>query len=228
VDETLYPTSAVGYRAWRLHGANLRPLVVSSPWQPGLNSADCDKEEHQAPQHSCVCGLYAFHSLDQAQLAGGQIIGIVEAYGRIEVHHDGFRAQYMEPKALYCPVERLHKDARRAAERYQVPLVDSLMELREFELEGEIIPKEIRPAPPASSKRAWYILFAGLIFASALALFSQLLVFALFGGVFAMMIAGAAAEFYQRGMLTRLNLAASLGLALTAFLIALWISLLMQ
>ena len=68
---------------------------------------------HQAPGNSCQCGLYAYHpgrrsatevfpdpNLDLYSLRAS---GLVEAWGRVEVHLDGFRAQYARPLALILP-----------------------------------------------------------------------------------------------------------------------------
>lgn len=54
------------------------------------------------------------------------MIGIVEAWGRVEVHVDGFRAEWARPKALVSfgddPRSR-YSSARRAAEKHELELV---------------------------------------------------------------------------------------------------------
>ena len=79
-------------------------LAVHRPRQPG-------RERGHAPAPDCTCGLYSMHPWPEqtsevaSSLLGGSdlaipVMGIVEAWGRIEVHEDGFRAEYARPHAL--------------------------------------------------------------------------------------------------------------------------------
>lgn len=68
----------------------------------------------RAPAGRCTCGLYAFHpwairrsrfwqdkSLLMTTLRGPlDIVGIVEGWGRVHVHREGFRAEYARPTTL--------------------------------------------------------------------------------------------------------------------------------
>jgi hypothetical protein len=86
-------------------------------WEEGgaPTVADCaggwSPSHHRAPGHSCQCGLYGCHPDGRSAtevfpddfdyLEGTmQISGLVEAWGRIELHLNGFRAQYARPVAL--------------------------------------------------------------------------------------------------------------------------------
>jgi hypothetical protein len=123
--------------AWARDGA---PTVAACAggWSSSL---------HQAPGHSCQCGLYAYHprresasevffeaDLDVHSLG---IAGLVEAWGAVEVHRDGFRAQYARPVALI--LRREHADGHlgglvRAiahAHRAEVLVMDDPRELEE-------------------------------------------------------------------------------------------------
>ena len=67
-----------------------------------------------APAGPCTCGLYALHpwavgrqkswtdkSLTMVVRSGRlEIVGIVEAWGTVHVHNEGFRAQYARPVNL--------------------------------------------------------------------------------------------------------------------------------
>lgn len=58
------------------------------------------------PAADCSCGLYALHPRRGRGIAllawsqGFRAVGIVEAWGRVHVHAEGFRAQYARPVAL--------------------------------------------------------------------------------------------------------------------------------
>ena len=70
------------------------------------------RERHDhAPASNCTCGLYSMHPWPEqtAEVAGSllagddlaiPVMGVVEAWGRIEVHEDGFRAEYARPHSL--------------------------------------------------------------------------------------------------------------------------------
>ncbi len=69
-----------------------------------------ERHDH-APASDCTCGLYSMHPWPEqtAEVAGSllagndlaiPVMGVVEAWGRIEVHEDGFRAEYARPHSL--------------------------------------------------------------------------------------------------------------------------------
>ncbi len=76
---------------------------------PGVHPAGAP-----APAGPCTCGLYALHpwavsnqgswidgSLTMAAGSGAlEIVGVVEAWGTVHVHDEGFRAQYARPVDL--------------------------------------------------------------------------------------------------------------------------------
>lgn len=138
--------AVLGYRTWAIDADGwLLPFslaAVAGPWRPGINHATChyakwrgtvDGPEpappHPAPDPRCMCGLYALLDprdrrlpRDDATLA----LGAVGAWGEIDVHRSGFRAEYATVLALAVPrhasplMRRRHE---RAAERYGVDLV---------------------------------------------------------------------------------------------------------
>ena len=77
---------------------------------PFISHSSRDDPGH-APAPDCTCGLYSMHPWPEQtseiarSLLGGSdlaipVMGIVEAWGRIEVHEDGFRAEYARPHSL--------------------------------------------------------------------------------------------------------------------------------
>jgi glycine cleavage system H lipoate-binding protein len=117
----------IGYRAWRLgdDGA-LVPwaLVGSGAWEPGPNTAVCHAgRRHTPPAADCMCGLYALASEYDHRLHGhdDQIVGAIAAWGDIELHRTGFRAEHAAVVALAEPQDA--DAAQLAAARYEVPLV---------------------------------------------------------------------------------------------------------
>ena len=89
----------IGGQPTRAECSGVRPVWV------------CQEQRGHAPAPRCSCGLYAMHPwpeptaevarslLDGYSLAI-PVMGVVEAWGRIEVHEDGFRAEFARPHAL--------------------------------------------------------------------------------------------------------------------------------
>ena len=127
----------VGYRAWRIDGGVLVPwsMGVAGAWEPGANTARCVfHAEHRAPVAQCSCGLYALADASDERLRPDhEAVGAIVAWGDVEVHRTGFRAELAAIVALALPdrVRPAHEqDLRLAAARYGVPLVpaDRLVE----------------------------------------------------------------------------------------------------
>jgi hypothetical protein len=111
------------------------------------------KGRHHAPAPDCGCGFNAYHEPRGrlgTSVRGGttlMVAGAIRARGHIEVHHEGFRAQYAQPIALAYggrddpDGERV----RQAAAEFgiaAVPLSDLLAFTQEF---GHPVPQEMRP-----------------------------------------------------------------------------------
>jgi glycine cleavage system H protein len=121
----------IGFRAWHIDDDGLlRPWTFNRlAWDPGVNRAQCARDRrHRPPVTDCMCGLYALTdpSDHRLHLQGDQAVGAIAAWGDLEVHRTGFRAEHACVVALALP-EHADDDQRerleRAAARYDVALV---------------------------------------------------------------------------------------------------------
>lgn len=62
---------------------------------------------HEVPEPGCSCGIYAHHPFRASSLVvechdddHSRVLGVVEAWGRLEVHELGFRAAHARPHTL--------------------------------------------------------------------------------------------------------------------------------
>lgn len=149
----------IGFRAWQLgviqdidiaehYGVDLLSAGAGQMiWRPGKNTAKCrgydktrgaalpppgeriETKPHFAPTPDCGCGLYAYHEIHR--LHGGIVFGAVAAWGKMEIHRVGFRAEHARIVALglsdrfFLNTEpmSLVPLLRATARRYGVPLV---------------------------------------------------------------------------------------------------------
>lgn len=134
--------AVLGFRTWAVDEDGwLLPFslgAIAGPWRPGANRAVChyakwrgegEREVHDAPHPRCMCGLYALADPRDARLPRRdpqQILGAVAAWGDLEVHRSGFRAEWAAVVALAPPIGLASAQRRRherAAGRYEVELV---------------------------------------------------------------------------------------------------------
>lgn len=154
----------VAFRHWRLDeetGALKSPYSLF-PWPERMMTAICQsslraepgKHPAPAPEHGCRCGLYGYYAPDDSSAYfGGQIIyGAIKAWGKIEVHITGIRAQYAEIIAITNGPNYTAATLQDIATFYSVPLVPT-DQLRHFALEhGALVPQSILNA--AKTKNA--------------------------------------------------------------------------
>jgi hypothetical protein len=128
----------VAFRKWRVVDGRLRSLYEPIFWLEPMQQAECRSgscgaragaQPHDAPQSGCSCGIYASHEPDYRfpTVDYRGVSGIVTAWGAIEVHADGLRAEFVRVEALslYTHWGRRQTDAVRAvAESLEVDLVD--------------------------------------------------------------------------------------------------------
>ena len=123
----------IGFRAWWPdRDGRLVPwsMAGAGAWDVDVTTAHCgrgSKAEHSAPGHDCSCGLYALTDhRDPRLICDEQAVGAIIAWGEMEVHRTGFRAQHACIIALALPAECHGTHRARlaaAALRYRVPLV---------------------------------------------------------------------------------------------------------
>jgi hypothetical protein len=109
-------------------------------------------QPHRAPHEDCHCGLYAYHDTDTDFLEFHPITAIVQAWGLLQVHARGFRAEHLRVVALALgdiePTvsgERYAEVARRACAWWKVPVLTReglAASLSEF---GSPVPEDLRP-----------------------------------------------------------------------------------
>jgi hypothetical protein len=111
----------IGYRQWTVDDEGfLTSIGVTGAWGRGTNVARCQPQSmwlsalekprkscDDSPGPACSCGIYAYHQMHSDWLTeppwsgtAHLMVGAIVAWGRMEVHKDGFRAQYAEPVAL--------------------------------------------------------------------------------------------------------------------------------
>lgn len=160
VDPDLRLASASGRGVW-LPGENVA-RCESPNHGPGLYGEGCTPCDH-APGADCHCGFYALHDPsfwygDGGHMGGGiafaltlrsrplYVAGLVAAWGRLRVHHSGFRAERAKVVALAIPDgKRDAAIARAAAAEYGVPTVPQAELERVASEFGSTMPESLRP-----------------------------------------------------------------------------------
>jgi hypothetical protein len=141
----------VAYRAWRVLDGELLSPYIPCRWHGRVMHALCYpanrsltfgrgwlREPHASPHPDCRCGIYAYHRPGAQQYFGEWewVEGIVTAWGRIEAHADGLRAEHARVEALAGRPDiarRLGADVvgrgelLEAGARYGAPLPPSLL-----------------------------------------------------------------------------------------------------
>ncbi len=176
--------AVVGYRTWAVDAEGwLLPFslgAIAGPWRPGTNHATCHyakwrtpggathsssgtrraavRDVHEAPHPRCMCGLYALADAADPRLPRNDpelALGAIGAWGDLEVHRDGFRAQYATVLALAAsPRAPAHLLGRleRAAARYGVELVaPGLLEVTGLR-HASPVPAALMPGGPGLSR----------------------------------------------------------------------------
>jgi hypothetical protein len=156
----VYASAALGYRAMLVSAdGSLAGPHTRTRWYSGPNRAYCNKMgDHFPPGPDCRCGWYAFRQPDAAEAkafplsdAGWRVVvALIAARGRTMLYSDGFRAE----EAVILAIAPLHgaqpdllEFARTAADRYDIPLCDSVGAL--YRLSERL--DNARPAPAADA-----------------------------------------------------------------------------
>ena len=130
----LVPSAVYGVRSWTVVGERGHERLAGphrgTTWPTGGEWLDATlRDGARAPAAGCHCGLHAWHPrrrwARRALAARGEVAGIVEARGTIELHHDGLRAQRARPYALVRTRRSNPALLDRLATAYGLPLVDA-------------------------------------------------------------------------------------------------------
>lgn len=160
----------VGRRMWDYFGGGLLSVFADAEWQPGVNEARCGCDDllpfmprrpavsHRspAPAPNCTCGLHAYYRLPCDHERIVPVAGLITAWGRVQLHSDGFRAQFARVAALVLPPDGHVVSLRRVARRYSVPLItleqysDDAF-IGEF---GQVVPPHLRPGGGVTARVA--------------------------------------------------------------------------
>lgn len=117
---------------------------------------ETEAETHAAPDPACHCGLYALHAPEfMSRWHQGEplmVHGAVLGWGRLEVHHEGWRAQYAQPVMLAFDGDRQpynHCERVKAlGEELCLPVVEwPAFEARARAL-ADPVPRALRPDGP--------------------------------------------------------------------------------
>jgi hypothetical protein len=140
----------IGLRIWPLQPfGRLRAAGWDILWPDGgraMRATCAVGAGHDAPAPECSCGIYAWHPrpssaeelFAECARGGSGVAGIVAAWGAVEVHRTGFRAQYARPVAFVVESRRSGRGygrrVRRLATRHRadVVVVDSAAELYDY------------------------------------------------------------------------------------------------
>jgi hypothetical protein len=134
-DEPLVPGPLYGLRTWIVVAEDgrerLRGLHQGGEWPPGDGwfEAECPKAAgHRPPGRECKCGIHAWHpTLKNARrvlASRGEVAGVIEARGAVELHEEGFRAERARPYALVAMPSRNGKRVGRLAEIYATQVIE--------------------------------------------------------------------------------------------------------
>lgn len=155
----------VGFRAWRIANGRLVSPYVPCRWEGRVMHAECFDanrgllrgqgwldEPHASPHPDCQCGIYAYHRPGPRTYFGEAwwCEGVVAAWGRIEVHGQGLRAEFARVEALARPAEggpHVAAMAAGIAARLEVPLVEPGELEGVAEGLGGVVPAGLRPLP---------------------------------------------------------------------------------
>lgn len=124
------PGHLYGLRSWAVRGsgrgARLTATYVDATWPKGGKTYDAScthDQDHEAPDSGCSCGIYAYHANARgaAALGGvrnGHVVGVIESWGVVELHADGFRAQHARIRLLLAEPGRSRRDLERIAQNH--------------------------------------------------------------------------------------------------------------
>lgn len=132
----LVPAPLYGLRTWRVVGAPGEERLAGpqrpAPWPDGgewLRAVCGQGAGHDAPYAACDCGIHAWHprrrSARRVFACRREVPGILEAWGAVELHADGLRAERARPYALVAAPGRNGAQIARLAARYDAQVIEA-------------------------------------------------------------------------------------------------------
>lgn len=125
------------------------------PKRAECRAGGAHEPDHSPPDPNCRCGWYAWYSPESTiggELSTG-IMGVVSAWGDVELHERGFRAEYVQIEALVTRYPYTSRLIGGMADKYAVPLIAE-SEVDDFCRErGEVL----EPSEPAVDPAALFV-----------------------------------------------------------------------
>jgi hypothetical protein len=165
--DPLLPGHLYGLRTWRVAAPDGRPELAGpyqhTPWPAGepVRAVCTHGGAHAVPAPDCQCGVRPKSA--RRVLAGrGEIPGVLEAWGDVQVHETGFRAAYGRPYALVLLPGRNERLIRELAQRYRVPVLElrkpaellAHCRARRLGLEEAVVDELLSPGEAEQRRRA--------------------------------------------------------------------------
>ena len=119
----------LGFRIWNLGiQGTLGAIASGSIWERAVNEAVCcpgvtpsKRPKHRSPHPGCVCGFNAYSTLHRKLVPYPRTaLGVIAAWGQLDVYRTGFRAEFAQILALALPGRRKVEEDERA--RFEPPL----------------------------------------------------------------------------------------------------------
>jgi len=99
-----YPAAIAGARAWRVAPnlwarqlGLLWSMAMTHPWENAKTiAARCERQDHEAPEENCSCGVYAWYTVDNLIAHGMRpmdhetISGVVAGWGGVIRGYGGY------------------------------------------------------------------------------------------------------------------------------------------
>lgn len=104
-----------GNGAWKPRIAEPAACYATTTWA----------SPHSAPGPKCMCGYWAFRTLEDlwAVATGPILFGEVAMWGRVREHKYGYRSEYAYPVSFHTTKAEFDAEVEKAAERFGVPFV---------------------------------------------------------------------------------------------------------
>lgn len=153
----IFPQVLVGFRYWVVTPTGyLAGVTHQTVWRPDRPMVSQCRFGHIGPaEHDvCGCGLYAYHTLDDAakqqrkqQRRSARIVGVVVGRGQAQIHQTGWRAEEAQIMAIAAVDPQDHEIAQKLGERYQIPVVSTPEQLTPVAQQYGLVAPETLPLP---------------------------------------------------------------------------------